>query len=134
MMLLAVGGWVLPHTAITPGNAARIEVGMTLQQVEEILGGPARDESTRELDVDECSVGLAQWVHQHCQEMPIAERFSFGRLWVSDGGMIDVHFDADARVKSRRYSELWFKDEYHLDIFDIFDMLDSGSRCRRLGL
>jgi len=34
-----------PPTAITPENAAKIEKGMTLTDVETILGGPARDES-----------------------------------------------------------------------------------------
>jgi hypothetical protein len=34
-------------TLITWTNAERIQRGMTLQEVEQLLGGPARDESTR---------------------------------------------------------------------------------------
>src|SRR4051812_9676536 len=44
---LAVGVWVLwPHTEITPENAAKIRKGMTLAEVEAILGGPARCDTT----------------------------------------------------------------------------------------
>ena len=39
---LAVVLW--PRTAITPENAAKIQAGMTLTEVEALLGGPARDE------------------------------------------------------------------------------------------
>lgn len=42
----------LPRTAITPKNAAKIQVGMTRSEVESILGGPARDESTGPLTRD----------------------------------------------------------------------------------
>jgi outer membrane protein assembly factor BamE (lipoprotein component of BamABCDE complex) len=44
---MAVGIWLLwPRpSAITKENANRIQVGMTLQEVEAILGGPARDDT-----------------------------------------------------------------------------------------
>jgi outer membrane protein assembly factor BamE (lipoprotein component of BamABCDE complex) len=46
-VVLAVGVWLLwPRTAITRENAAKIQAGMTLAEVEAILGGPARDEMT----------------------------------------------------------------------------------------
>jgi hypothetical protein len=42
---IAVGVWLSwPRTAITRENAERIQPGMTLAEVEAILGGPARDE------------------------------------------------------------------------------------------
>jgi SmpA / OmlA family len=42
---IAVGAWLMwPRTVITPENAARIQPGMTVAEVEAILGGPARDE------------------------------------------------------------------------------------------
>jgi hypothetical protein len=48
VVLLGVGIWLLwprwPHTAISQENVNRINVGMTLAEVEQILGGPARDE------------------------------------------------------------------------------------------
>jgi hypothetical protein len=43
---LAAGVYMVwPRTAITVGNAKRITEGMTLVEVEAVLGGPARDES-----------------------------------------------------------------------------------------
>jgi hypothetical protein len=48
VVLLGVGIWLLwprcPHSAIRQENANRIKVGMTLAEVEQILGGPGRDE------------------------------------------------------------------------------------------
>jgi hypothetical protein len=45
---LGVGGWMLwpQPTAITRENAAKINIGMTVAQVEAILGGPERDDTT----------------------------------------------------------------------------------------
>jgi hypothetical protein len=44
---LSVGIWLSsPRSAITLANATRIEEGMPLSEVETILGGPARDESS----------------------------------------------------------------------------------------
>jgi hypothetical protein len=44
---LAVAAWLLwPRTAIKRANAAKIKEGMTLAEVEAILGGPARDDYT----------------------------------------------------------------------------------------
>jgi hypothetical protein len=44
---VAVGIWTLwPRSAITLQNMKRIKAGMTLAEVEQILGGPARDESS----------------------------------------------------------------------------------------
>ena len=44
---LAIGVWTLwPRTAITEENAAKLRPGMTLAEVEAILGGPARIETT----------------------------------------------------------------------------------------
>ncbi len=46
-MALASGTWLLwPRTAITRENAAKIKEGMTLAEVEAILGGPARHDTT----------------------------------------------------------------------------------------
>ena len=46
LVMLGVGVWLLlPTTAITRENAAKIQEGMTLAEVEAILGGPARSEA-----------------------------------------------------------------------------------------
>jgi hypothetical protein len=48
VVMLAVGAWLFwPRTAITRENAAKIQRGMTLAEVEAILGGPARDETPK---------------------------------------------------------------------------------------
>jgi hypothetical protein len=50
LLVLGAGAWVVwPRMAITPENAAKIKQGMTLAEVESILGGAARDESTGNL-------------------------------------------------------------------------------------
>jgi hypothetical protein len=42
-----IAAWLLwPRTAITRENAEKIQVGMTLAEVEAILGGPARDDQS----------------------------------------------------------------------------------------
>jgi hypothetical protein len=50
LLVLGVGGWLLwpwpRSSAITAENAAKIQKGMTLAEVEAILGGPARNETT----------------------------------------------------------------------------------------
>jgi hypothetical protein len=47
LLVTLVAVWLLwPRTAITRENAEKIRPGMTLAEVEAILGGPARDEST----------------------------------------------------------------------------------------
>jgi hypothetical protein len=52
VVAVAVSAWLLwPRTAITRENADKIRMGMTLAEVEAILGGPARDESTGPLVV-----------------------------------------------------------------------------------
>src|ERR1700722_14790543 len=60
LVMLGVGGvvlWAQPRTAITRENAAKIQVGMALTEVEAILGGPARDESSGPLFVDRSVAG-----------------------------------------------------------------------------
>ncbi len=43
--LLGAVAWLLwPESAVTPENARRIQRGMTLTEVEDILGGPACDD------------------------------------------------------------------------------------------
>src|SRR6516162_7726428 len=50
---LGLAAWLLwPRTAITPENAEKVQRGMTLAEVEAILGGPARDDATGPLTSD----------------------------------------------------------------------------------
>jgi hypothetical protein len=68
-------------SAITRANAAMIEKGMTLGEVEAILGGPARDESTGVLDPDLKMAPGNLW-----------------REWRSDEVIIHVLIDRNGRV------------------------------------
>lgn len=79
---LGVRGWMLwPYTAITRGNAAMISEGMTLAEIEEILGGPARNESglpdnfIRDAFVNGDMRGVAE------------------KRWASPGFLVIVEFD-----------------------------------------
>jgi hypothetical protein len=101
---LAVGvWWVWPRTAITMENAARIQPGMALAEVEAILGGPARDESTGPVAAE-----LSQPIDD-ADEREFQERFRVvvltrelwggpldpeqSRCWVSDRLIVRVDHD-----------------------------------------
>jgi hypothetical protein len=82
---LAVAAWLLwPPTAITPKNAERIRPGMTLAEVEAILGGPARDEAPK--------------------QPPLVNIQSVrpDREWNSDQVSVCVFLDAAGRVRECR--------------------------------
>jgi hypothetical protein len=87
--VLAVGliAWLVwpPPSAITRENAAKIRVGMTLAEVEALLGGPARNES-----------GL----QDYCIDLT---RRSDDKCWASSRDIVIVVLDDDGRV--RRQSE-----------------------------
>jgi hypothetical protein len=82
VVLLGVATWILwprPPSAITRENGARIELGMTDAEVEAILGGPARDESTGFLMGEETRIGGMAWPrHTQC--------------WLSDSVIVRVLF------------------------------------------
>ena len=86
--LLVVSAIVLllwPQSAITRDNAAQIRPGMTVSEVEEILGGPARDEAP-------------EWA-------PMRQMFQSVRPdleWSSDQVSVRVYLEADGRVKESR--------------------------------
>jgi hypothetical protein len=74
-----------PRTAITRENASKIAEGMTLAEVEAILGGPVRDDSTGPLASD-----LSEALEAY--DRP-------GRLkWQSDCAVICLNLDAAGNV------------------------------------
>jgi hypothetical protein len=86
-VLLTGVAWLLwPRgSGITRANAARIAKGMTLDEVEALLGGPARDESTGPLNPD--------------------HKLGFGpggvvREWRSDEVIIHVTMDRNGHVST----------------------------------
>jgi hypothetical protein len=102
---LAVGVWLLwPRTVITRENAAKIQARMTLPEVEAILDGPARDETTAPVtaDLDESEPeALARRAQLYLLDMKLAviADWRHRRLtWKSDYVMIAVAFDPDERV------------------------------------
>jgi hypothetical protein len=54
-----------PRSAITAENAAKIEKGMTLAQVEELLGGPARNEDGPFIEAWGARPPTAFWRSRH---------------------------------------------------------------------
>jgi hypothetical protein len=91
------------HDPITPANCDRIQLGMTEQQVEAILGRPADCEQG----------GQDRWVSDMVAEPgtdPLWEK-----KWLGTTYVIIVHFDAQAGVCGKGcfadvedFRELWF--------------------------
>src|SRR5262245_10801883 len=84
--VLAVGlvAWLLqpspPPSAINLENAAKIRVGMTLAEVEALLGGPARNES----GLPDGSIMVTRHADAKC--------------WANSRDVVIVDLDADGRV------------------------------------
>jgi hypothetical protein len=106
VLIAGVAGYLLdiwnnkrPHTSITADNGAMIKEGMTLADVEGILGGPARDESSGPLEASEREA-------LEGQDLQAVARFfrrlgtdtNNTRLWVSDRAIILVNVFPDGRV------------------------------------
>jgi hypothetical protein len=101
VMLLSV--WALwPRTAITREDAARIREGMTLGEVEAILGGPARDESSGAPIADDDDAFDPKALPVPPRQQRMAEmRFHIGDgilEWRSDLVVVSVVLDSDGRV------------------------------------
>jgi hypothetical protein len=101
LLVLGVGVLLLwPRTAITRENAAKIQVGMALADVEALLGGPARNEgtgATRMLD-EQPKQGL-----HHSGIMRDVESRAPLVEWNSDYVMICVPLDSEERVSACHY-------------------------------
>jgi hypothetical protein len=100
VVLLAV--WLLwPRSALTRENAAKIREGMTRAEVEALLGGPARNESTGLTNPDIRTPDAAE--HSRV-ETQMAERMlevaAGGTVWgwTSDRVAVHVRFDEAGRV------------------------------------
>jgi hypothetical protein len=96
---LAVGGWLLwTPTAITRENVARIQPGMTREEVHTILGGPPNNEAFAPLQV------LGPWEGAPV-DVPMALKGGeviqlaagpggLPDIWVGDDLLVQVQFDA----------------------------------------
>src|SRR4051812_38367186 len=87
-------------SAITRKNAALVQHGMTRAEVEELLGGPARDETTGpvEPDVDKGEIvfELAPGVWSRFGVSWIDTRPRL--VWRSDDAMLAVYLDSQGRI------------------------------------
>lgn len=110
LALIGCGGWLIwPRTAITKESFAQIRKGMSRAEVDVILGGPPRDESTSLVGINwgEGWKGVA-WDQMTDAERQKAQFESFrepmnfsGRLlpeWTSDFACIQIGFDRHDRV------------------------------------
>jgi hypothetical protein len=110
LLLVGGGAWLLwPRSAITRENAARIEIGMTLAEVEAILGGAARDESTGStnpvLDRDGISREELDMLGAHREICLISSHMAIQNgkpspVWRSDLVEVFVRCDPAGRVTS----------------------------------
>jgi hypothetical protein len=89
-------------SGINRENCKRIQVGMTLAQVEEIMGGPARSEVTAYLDV----VGDELTVYPGPGRVYVSANGAVNlilddgdRMWASDDAFVWLVLDDDGRVK-----------------------------------
>ena len=98
------GCWLLPRTQINAANFAKLQVGMTRAEVEAILGGSPRDESTGEL------VPVFSPDDDAAKKKTKSRVFFFARYvadigsgprkvcWVSDQAFIDGDFGRDGML------------------------------------
>ena len=113
-VLMVLGLWMLwPRSStITRENAGRIQKGMTLAEVEALLGGPARDDSTGPVvrDNDDPRRDPIVWpahLFNPNSRLPVQ--------WQSDEVTITVAFNPEAQVTGSGFLPLRRADESLLD-------------------
>jgi hypothetical protein len=105
-VLVFVASWLAwPRSAITRENAAKITIGMTLTEVERILGGAPRDESTGQPKVDMDEDGpdgeQCRWSNRQLflwTSGAEVNRSPTRRQWNADSVTVWVAFDSQERV------------------------------------
>jgi hypothetical protein len=98
-VVLAGSTWLLwPRTTITRQNAARIETGMDLGEVEAILGGPERNESTGMLR--RFPQPVEPYLQRYYLHFAGSPRF---QAWITNFLVVEVNFDDDMRVMSTNF-------------------------------
>jgi hypothetical protein len=105
---LVVGMWLLwPRTVITRDTFDKVQVGMNLAEVEAVLGGPERNESTGPLMGDSGNdehdyLQAYIWRVRVFDTMPRTENpYPAVKWWTSDVLMVRVDFDENGQVAAR---------------------------------
>jgi hypothetical protein len=96
-----IGGVAIlwPRSAITRRNYERIHIGMPLAEVDHVLGGPSRDESSGPLWSDESAGESVDWAL-----LTFRVKYSMGgpppphQEWLTDQLIVLVELDEDDRV------------------------------------
>jgi hypothetical protein len=118
LLVLGVGGWLFwPRSAITRENAAKIEPGMTVADVEAIFGGPSRDETTGPITADApdgddgSNVTMTKWwIDPEWRSEDGLRTLA----WQSDRVRVQV-YHRDGRVTDIRQTDIRRADESLLD-------------------
>ncbi len=117
LLVLAIGvGLLWPRTAITRENAAKIEPGMTLAEVEAKLGGPARDETTGPVEREEPPEFAPPDARGIRWRITFTDMRSGLQRWESDQARVWVHFDENGRVTDCREFPMHRVEEGPLDM------------------
>jgi len=108
LILVGAGAWVLwPRPGITRANAAQVVEGMTLAEVEAIMGGSPRDESTGPLCVDEPADPTWDGTGICAANRP---------TWTSNQVLVEIDLDANRQVERARWYPVRRAPESLLDI------------------
>lgn len=96
--ILAIGiivAWVFYDSHGSRQRFESIQIGMTIEQVNDILGGPAGDYAVEPHFI---LVGIDH-----------VSRYRDGRqvhIWLFDGGCVDIEFDASGQVHSKSWRDM----------------------------
>jgi hypothetical protein len=93
-----------PRSPINQGNYTTLRLGMTLQEVESVLGGPARDESTGVL-VTYVGDEAFKFIPAMLGGMTMSSAYRT-RVWATDYAIIRLTLDHQMRVDSLEYMDV----------------------------
>lgn len=106
--LLLAGGLALwlffPQSRVTRAGFEALRVGMTMKDVERVLGGPPGDYRTGDVDLDLSRVQPEFDNVMFAPEVLLGERHFEHEWWQGDGGTVWVCFDEEGRVVTKEFT------------------------------